>query len=80
MGRDPDAALAEVARVLLPGGVPGAVAVARIRDAEGGLDVRKPTCYLFEFDPNRALDLLSEYGIRLAARERRDTPSRRSAS
>lgn len=37
------------------------------RDPEGGLDVRKPTCYLFEFDPNRALNLLSEYGLRLAA-------------
>ena len=38
-----------------------------IRDGEGGLDVRKPTCFLFEFDPNRALELLSEYGLRLAA-------------
>ena len=43
------------------------------RDAEGGLEVRKPTCYVFEFDPNRALHLLSEYGIRLAA-ERAETP------
>ena len=40
-----------------------------IRDAEGGLEVRKPTCYLFEFDPNRALTLLSEYGLRLAAQQ-----------
>lgn len=38
-----------------------------IRDPEGGLDVHKPTCFLFEFDPNRALTLLSEYGLRLAA-------------
>lgn len=37
------------------------------RDAEDGLDVRKPTCYVFEFDPNRALSLLAEYGVRLAA-------------
>ena len=44
-----------------------------IRDGEGGLDVRKPTCYLFEFDPNRALTLLSEYGLRLAA-ETGETP------
>jgi T5orf172 domain len=43
------------------------------RDAEGGLEVRKPTCYVFEFDPNRALLLLSEYGIRLAS-ERAETP------
>lgn len=40
-----------------------------IRDPEGGLEVRKPTCYLFEFDPNRALTLLSEYGLRLAAQQ-----------
>ncbi len=37
------------------------------RDAEGGLEVRKPTCYVFEFDPNRALYLLAEYGVRLAS-------------
>ncbi len=43
------------------------------RDPEGGLEVRKPTCYLFEFDPNRALSLLSEYGLRLAA-ESNQTP------
>jgi T5orf172 domain-containing protein len=40
-----------------------------IRDPEGGIEVRKPTCYLFEFDPNRALSLLSEYGLRLAAQQ-----------
>ncbi len=43
------------------------------RDAEGGLEVRKPTCFVFEFDPNRALYLLAEYGIRLAS-ERAETP------
>lgn len=37
------------------------------RDAEGGIEVKKPTCFVFEFDPNRALTLVSEYGIRLAA-------------
>ena len=36
------------------------------RDAEGNVDVRKKTCYVFEFDPNRALTLVAEYGIRLA--------------
>lgn len=36
------------------------------RDAEGNLDVRKPTCYVFEFDPNRALSLVAEYGAKLA--------------
>jgi hypothetical protein len=43
------------------------------RDAEGNLEVRKPKCFLFEFDPNRALTLLSEYGLRLAA-ETNETP------
>lgn len=37
------------------------------RDPEGGLDVQKPTCYVFEFDPNRALSLVAEYGIRLGS-------------
>jgi len=36
------------------------------RDIEGNLDVRKDTCYVFEFDPNRALSLVAEYGVRLA--------------
>jgi hypothetical protein len=44
------------------------------RDAEGELDVRKPTCFVFEFDPNRALSLLAEYGIRLAAESGRPRP------
>ncbi len=37
------------------------------RDAEGNLDVLKDTCYVFEFDPNRALALVAEYGLRLAS-------------
>lgn len=36
------------------------------RDAEGNLDFRKPVCYVFEFDPNRALSLVAEYGSKLA--------------
>lgn len=35
-------------------------------DAEGKLDLRKPICYVFEFDPNRALSLVAEYGSKLA--------------
>ena len=35
-------------------------------DAEGNLDLRKPVCYVFEFDPNRALSLVAEYGSKLA--------------
>ncbi|OYN84023.1 GIY-YIG nuclease family protein [Parenemella sanctibonifatiensis] len=36
------------------------------RDAEGNVDLRKPVCYVFEFDPNRALSLVAEYGSKLA--------------
>jgi len=36
------------------------------RDAEGALDLRKETCFVFEFDPNRALSLVAEYGSKLA--------------
>lgn len=36
------------------------------RDAEGNLDLRKSVCYVFEFDPNRALSLVAEYGSKLA--------------
>ena len=43
------------------------------RDAEGNLDLRKTTCYVFEFDPNRALSLVAEYGSKLATTG--DTPS-----
>lgn len=37
------------------------------QDAEGHLDIRKTTCFVFEFDPNRALSLVAEYGVRLAS-------------
>ncbi len=43
------------------------------RNGEGGIEVRKPKCFVFEFEPNRALTLLAEYGIQLAA-ETDDTP------
>jgi len=39
------------------------------RDPEGNLDVQKTACNVFEFDPNRALSLVAEYGIRLAGSE-----------
>jgi hypothetical protein len=35
------------------------------RDAEDNLTIHKPTCYVFEFDPNRALALVADYGARL---------------
>lgn len=37
------------------------------RIPNGEPKVLKPTCYVFEFDPNRALSLVAEYGIRLAS-------------
>ena len=36
------------------------------RDAEGHWDLLKPVSYVFEFDPNRALSLVAEYGSKLA--------------
>ncbi len=39
----------------------------RNRHADGTVDVLKDTCYVFEFDPNRALSLVAEYGMRLAS-------------
>lgn len=38
-------------------------------------DIVKPTCYVFEFDPNRALSLLAEYGTKLANHEK-DVPEK----
>ena len=38
------------------------------RGADGQVEtVHKKTCYVFEFDPNRALTLVAEYGMRLAS-------------
>jgi hypothetical protein len=37
------------------------------RAPDGEREVLKPKCFVFEFDPNRALQLLAEYGIRLSA-------------
>lgn len=36
------------------------------RQADGTVDVQKETVYVFEFDPNRALGLVAEYGMKLA--------------
>jgi hypothetical protein len=36
------------------------------RQPNGSLDVQKETVYVFEFDPNRALGLVAEYGMKLA--------------
>jgi hypothetical protein len=37
------------------------------RQPDGSIDVLKHTCYVFEFDPNRALALVAEYGMRLGS-------------
>ncbi|WP_445159781.1 DEAD/DEAH box helicase [Mycobacterium sp. Dal123C01] len=37
------------------------------RRPDGSVDVQKETVYVFEFDPNRALSLVAEYGMRLGA-------------
>lgn len=37
------------------------------RQPDGTIDVQKHTCYVFEFDPNRALSLVAEYGMRLGS-------------
>lgn len=37
------------------------------READGDLDVKKPVVYVFEFDPQRALSLVAQYGVRLAS-------------
>lgn len=44
------------------------------RDVSGEVAVLKDTCYVFEFDPNRALSLVAEYGIRLSGTAQK-TPS-----
>lgn len=36
------------------------------RRPDGSVDVQKDTVYVFEFDPNRALSLVAEYGMKLA--------------
>jgi len=36
------------------------------RQPDGSLEVQKETVYVFEFDPNRALGLVAEYGMKLA--------------
>lgn len=39
----------------------------RARQSDGSVKVLKDECFVFEFDPNRALALVSEYGIKLSA-------------
>lgn len=39
----------------------------RERQEDGTVSILKERCFVFEFDPNRALALVSEYGMRLSA-------------
>lgn len=39
----------------------------RDRHPDGTVEILKHKCYVFEFDPNRALSLVAEYGMRLAS-------------
>ena len=36
------------------------------KNADGTRTVNKETCYVFDFDPNRALSLMYQYGTKLA--------------
>lgn len=46
-----------------------------VRNDEGGRDVKKDTCFVFDFDPNRALSLVYQYGTKLAGASKDTTPA-----
>ena len=45
------------------------------RNVDGTRSVNKPTCYVFDFDPNRALTLVYQYGTKLAGASTKTAPS-----
>jgi hypothetical protein len=45
------------------------------RNNDGTRTINKHTCYVFDFDPNRALSLIYQYGIKLAGGSTRTAPS-----
>lgn len=45
------------------------------RNDDGTRTVNKPTCYVFDFDPNRALTLVYQYGTKLAGASTKTAPS-----
>jgi hypothetical protein len=47
----------------------------RTRRGDGTVGVLKPTCYVFDFDPTRALTLIYQYGTRLAGADLQTSPA-----
>lgn len=45
------------------------------RNPDGSRDVKKETCYVFDFDPNRALRLIYDYGTKLAGSSATASPA-----
>lgn len=45
------------------------------READGTRTVNKHTCYVFDFDPNRALSLVYQYGTKLASGTNKTAPA-----
>lgn len=45
------------------------------RNDDGSRTIKKETCFVFDFDPNRALSLIYQYGTKLAADLTRTSPS-----
>lgn len=46
-----------------------------VRNDDGTRSIRKNTCYVFDFDPNRALTLIYQYGTKLSGGSLRVPPS-----
>lgn len=46
-----------------------------IRNDDGTRTINKETCYVFDFDPNRALSLIYQYGTKLAGGSTKTAPS-----
>jgi hypothetical protein len=46
-----------------------------VRNGDGSRTVRKQTCYVFDFDPNRALSLIYQYGTKLAGGSTKTAPA-----
>jgi hypothetical protein len=45
------------------------------RNEDGTRSINKQTCYVFDFDPNRALSLIYQYGTKLAGSSTKTAPS-----
>ena len=45
------------------------------RNPDGTRSIQKDTCFVFDFDPNRALSLMYQYGTKLASGATRTVPS-----